>query len=900
MNRRFDILSGIILLLLTSGCLHSCLKDDLDNEIPDRKTIVQQGRYLAASNAEAVAALEDPDKTAWFPVGTPYRLLAFTKQYSAENAYDATPAAHSRFNKVAWEGTTPDSLRFINIESEPDKWFGFSALEKEPGYPGGLVSLDFYGFTYGKPAAATSDYITLDDITPGGGTLDNLKHTEIIPDGGELKDLFRGELLNQNTSTAGMYSSTATQSIMPFKHCFSLLHFMVVQQPKTVAGDDGRTREVPCFDSIYVDKVDLTGTYSQGAVYLRDGKVELSGGQKPHTLKFKDSYKGDVPTTQLDMGETIVFPSDGESLKNYAKESGYIIGLEITVKSPHKNTIERFLVNTGSPLSLRYEAKDGMWYGTVVKDTIVNSYTNTALHFKRNTKYTLIISFQEDAVRIITVIPQIEEWLNGEGTPDDPWQDQPMGQPQMFDNIVWSDRNLGADHYDPAAVIEGSDESGFEMSSGYFYQAGRNIPYYPFNPANWTATGGIPDYDTINKQNLKDKNTAWGGGGSPYKLFPIVDKKILRINKDTNGMVGNWIIYSGTPQMKIPETMPPEGTYFNFMGNDGLDDSDSKNMRWDLGQENQPISGAWVVPSRKDFLTIFPSTPHAGNIVFNKGGDNKIPMDWGIDGTKNPDYRISGTKTLRVTVPYYIADMVEDNIVSWNKRSNKYYCDAWRTLHDFVDKDGNKDPGTTHIEEYTFDKFGGGKPGTWNNVDSEPNGDPEDGYASVYVLSIDGEENEVSLTRKELLDKLIVKSWGTIYAIKRVYTPQAYRMRWRVLIADEGKENPSLYIEICRYRCNADDMLTEDNYMTDYDWEHPAARLYFPICGLGDHTGQYINFGTECQYATSEPIKDNKTTAVQIKITGNNASNAYIAVVNGQINRHFGMQIRPVMGGGRF
>jgi len=913
MKRKYDIFFGtfVFVLAFACACLQSCRQTDSEMIVSDGvASLIERGQYLAARNAEAIAALEDPDKSSWFEKDTPYRLLAFTRPYDASDCDNAANvlADHLRFNTVAWEGETPQHLHFINIAGDPDKMFGFSALDGETGDTNGRVSLDFYGFTYGKPLADRTDdydkYAELDNDDPSQ-PLASLYRKESINDNsdGTLNDLYRGVLLNQNIETAGKYSSTATQSIMPYKHCFSKLRFMVVQQEAEEPDADGNPQL--SFKDLQVDAIEVTGTYGEGKVFLQDGKVELVGGKIDRTLQFRDSFTADtynrkVTLNQVDVGEMIVFPSHGDALKESNNlPDGYSLGLKITVRSHFKHHIESFLANTGSTGSVTEstdtDANGKPYYtGTIVKENIIDSYYDTPLKFRQNTAYTLVISFQRDAVRIITVIPQVEEWLNGEGTPDKPWQDQAIGQPQMFDNVVWSDRNLGADHYDPAAVVDG--QSGFEMSSGYFYQAGRNIPYYPFDPANWTATGGIPDYDIINRQNLRDKDTDWGS--SPYKLFPIVDSEILRLITNKDGTLGNWIMSydkekSQFPQMKIPEEKPTDA-YFNFMNNGGLNGYD---MQWNLGQENQPVSGMWVVPSREDFLTIFPSTPHAGNIVLNKGGNNTNPMDWGVDGKKYPNFRITGTKTLRVTVPYYTAGMKESEIVSNDKKNNKDYCDAWKTLHDFVDEDGNKDPGTTHIDEYT-----NGKPGEWHNVNCEPNGDPEDGYASVYVISIDGEENETSLTNDDLKNRLIVKSWGTIYAIKRVYTSEAYRMRWRVLIADEGIgdkdiKSPSLYVEICRYRCGQDDMLTEDNYM-DYDWKHPAARLYFPICGLGDHTGQYINYGMECQYATSEPIKDDGTTsAVQIKITGNNASNAYIAVVNGHINRHFGMQIRPVRGG---
>lgn len=893
MNRKYDILFRMLMLLVAGGCFQACQQDAIDDTDP--YNLVAQGRYLAAHNAETVAALEDPDKTAWFEVGTPYRLLAFTKPYDKANAdNDENDVNEFRFNTVAWEGEAPNRLRFINIEHDPDKWFGFSAIGDETPGDDGLVSLDFYGFTYGKKAERES-YIELDNLADhlslDDAPLESLKRTEKVVEAGdpatvspegELNDLMRGMLLNQNISTAGIYSSTATQSIVPFTHCFSKLRFMVVQ--------DKNDKGEPSFPDIRLEKVELTGTYGEGAVSLKDGRVQLAGDPISRTVRFKDSYNGAVPfLQQVDVGEMIVFPSDGAALSNDDLTDGYTVGLKITVNSSDRNEIEHFLVNTQSPEVIEeYTAGDGStrYRGTVVKSSIIDNFYNTDIRFKQNTSYILVLSFQKGAVRIITVIPQIEEWLNGEGTEKDPWQNQALGQPEMFDNIVWSDRNMGADHFDPT----GAD---YEKTVGYFYQSGRNIPYYPFKYADYTA-GTMPDLQDKHKQDLANGNSKYRK--SVYRFFPIVDHYFL-----TNAMTGNsqWTMYNydtdvegtkGKPQMKIPETAPAD-RYFDFLRgedayNTGLKDSEGsydQNMHWEEGQSNQPVAGAWVVPSSSDFLSIFPSTPHAGNITFRRGSYNNDPMSWRGDAME------SKYKTLRVTVPYYYEDMAYPA-----RNDNAKYTEAWNRLKE------NNDAGTTHIDgddnayKSEGDYILGVAPGAGGNPNYEPNGDPEDGYASVYIISREGDDEEAPAIVQN--ENYVIKSWGAIYAIKRVYTSEAYRMRWRVRSSTATTGNPCFYIEICRYRCNHNDTLTETNYK-DFDWDHPAATIYFPICGLGDWTGEYINFGTECQYATSDPIKDGKTGAVQIKITGNDAYNAYIAVVRNVINRNFGKQLRPIGGG---
>lgn len=887
MNIKHDILCGT-LLLLTGVCLFQACREDMP-DIYDREELISQGRYLTALSADTYSLDINADPRP-FAVGTPYRLLAFTKPYHADRYLDQTVAADPRFNTVAWEGATENGLRFINIDRDPSRWFGFSALDdKERGGDDDLVSLDFYGFTYGAVQDHTDSYIPVEGWQEEDTRLSDLSHPETVTDG-KLNDLMRGVLLNQNISTAGIEHIEAdgnqvhkpvTQSVIQFNHCFSKLHIQVSQQPKENEVDaDGNP--VPGFDNLFVENIEVTNTFQSGTVSLADGKVNVSG-KIDRTLQFDEGFTGQVTLNNSDAGEMILFPSDGNALSNKELADGYAVGLKITVKSTVKKDIENMLANTNDPDNpgeISTEMVDGVeWYkGTIVKDEIIDYYTDPGstdrtLYFKQNTSYMLIITFQKDGVRIITVIPMIEEWLPGEGTPSVPWQDQAMGQPQMFDNILWSDRNMGADHYDATGAA-------YEKCVGYFYQAGRNIPYYPFTFKIYDINNGkIPDLKDKARQDLANGSSTYLN--SDYRFYPVVDSRILR-------MTGNWywvMSPSQNPQMFIPETMPTNA-FFDF--SKGADANSpgltaEQDMHWEKDPDNQPVSGVWIIPSSQDFLSIFPSTPHAGNITFRTGGRNETPMNWGEYNNEMNDT----TKVLRVTVPYYAKG--DKNPQKPNASAN--YIEAWNRLK------SNNDPGcSTYGYADTWNSPG---PGKGNNPKYEPDGDPEDGFASVYVISRE-DESKVTPDILQNSGNWVIKSWGTIYAIKRIYTSGAYRMRWRVINAKKSAANPCFYIEICRYRCKPDAKLTQYNYK-DYDWSHPAATLYIPICGLGDWTGEYINFGTECQYATSDPIVDGKTSAVQIKVSGNSPHNAYIAVVRGVINRTFGMQIRPVRinGGGK-
>lgn len=921
MNKIRNNISHILVSLAAGACFQGCQNADIEMPVPDRETWIAQSRYLTARNAETAAAAEDPDKSAWFETGTPYRLLAFTKAYSESDPTDETVATYPRFNKVAWDGEI-SGLRYINLASDPGKWFGFAALDGEPGGTDNLVSLDFYGFTYGKTEERTTDYIEPDGLsgetTPAGGTLTSIKRTETLNDDGELRDLMRAQLLNQNITTVSAASSS-TQSILPFRHCFSQLQFMIVQQADDTDGNS------PRYTDIYVDRIDVTGTYSKGAVYLQDGKVELNETDK-QSRTLRQTYSGPVPTAQTAVGEMIVFPSDGSAMKEGG--DGYAVGLSIVVKGSDRATIENFLVNSGSTGTAE-QHDDGLWYGTIAKDHITDMYLeNTPLYLKQNTSYTIVISFQDNTVRVAVVIPQIEEWLTGEGTTENPWQDQVVGQPQTFGNTVWSDRNLGADHFDP--------EVDFEGTVGYFYQNGRNIPYWPFNAEIYYAAAGeeintyrekwphlrdnphsavnhVPIPDPVADKRKVRLATVPKTTESWFHPYPMVDSRILTMPTTysqyhwSDGITNQqestiWCGKNGigSYQLDIPKTQGNKSMAFAH------DQGDNDYLQWEKGASTQPVPDGWAVPTPEQYAEIFPTEPFAGNITFRGGGYDKKPSQW-CCGNEGKTKMSDDVKVLRITVPYYSKEHNEDLYPG-----NPSYQKARNLLI------ANNDEGITHEDKYTYTYANSGHPDIETETGSAamtpyynrayfPKGDPADGYASVYILSRDGDDsygfrdadNIYSDDSNEDI-RLMTRTWGVIYAIKKIYTPEAYRMRWRVMyvpLPGDGsrtKNIPGMYIEVCRYSCTKDTRLDEDNYKS-LDWDHPVARIYFPISGYLSR--QYYNLGTEGMYATSGAITKQSSTlkcaTLHIKMSGEGCDNQFIALTE-QESATSGKQLRLV------
>ena len=170
-------------------------------------------------------------------------------------------------------------------------------------------------------------------------------------------------------------------------------------------------------------------------------------------------------------------------------------------------------------------------------------------------------------------------------------------------------------------------------------------------------------------------------------------------------------------------------------------------------------------------------------------------------------------------------------------------------------------------------------------------GDPSAGYSSVYVISkSDQELDNVDKPISEIMTEGGHSDpyWGTIYAIKKIGTDEAYRMRWHIVRPIEGFDNYVLVIS--KYTASkTDELLFRDKdkankyYYRNYDWDNPSAVMYIPIVGMiGTNSswqeGKVGNFGTETIFLTTDKDESNKFKTFRIKIAGNNAANMFIFV----------------------
>lgn len=917
------------LYLLGMGLALTACQDETLVKGASPEELRREGKYLSAVRAETDDAATDAGASAWeyFDKGTPYRLVIVSGDENTVN--DATTRAdHLRGNLVAYEdqlGATP----YINVGENASDLLGFAPMSGESD---GRKALDFYGFTYGDVnTSAGKDYISLSPSgTPSG--YDGLYRQEDMGNG-SLNDLLYGRLLNQTAATSG------SPSRIPFRHAFSQLVFEALQSEvkETVVeeAEKGKGR----YD-IQITGITLTGSYQKGQVALMDGKVTVSEKYGENTgpspvLDEEATKLSRIPTSSKTYGSLIVYPSASESLSTPpegASENGYPLGLVITLEGGETD-LKRYCGDNVQAIDGKADRNKGTLTLSTIPNNLadpqggkagIGTYSNAPLYLQQGVSYILRLAFLDDEF-LITVIPQVAEWIPGEkefdsnndGNKDS--QMQVVGQPIYFDGKLWCDRNLGADDYD-------AEHDDFERTVGYFYQQYRNIPYWPFKPSSYSATNHPKPEDkrtvSLNEFNYFSKTN--------FKVFPMVSPELIKQDCFVMPYSQNsWWTYiqnaSNAPSklLDIPEKEQVSQWNQSNQKQTFAFSYDYTPLEWSQ-VSNQPVPQGYHIPTEEEFLSIFPGTPHAGNYAFIGGGNNEhAGTQWGPGANNSNDterYLDNNIKVMRICVPYYSIDN-NDVPAAGSQYLNEW--EHWSKIENNVS--GGCFPADSEYK--TKDAQNGINWGPKKNRNNDPNGDPSDGYCSVYIISRE-EGSEYTLEQTygtgynytsfvaDNVNMLQLQKWGTIYGIKKVGTSEAYRMRWQV-ICKWSDSNPStglltnvkhpfFYVRIDRYRCTAADNLTRENYMRDYQWDSPVATTYFPISGLVDAAsagananafGNYYNCGSECMYATSSKVNgvDFGKSGVVLRLKGSarNLQNTFISVARG-VKPMYGMQIRLI------
>lgn len=716
-------------LILMSVLFFSCVKEDMEGyaDNPDEIKIV-------GTKGENISRSVPPNEN--FTVGISYRLWAYDNA-TGDYIFNDTITSHGI---VANES----SGHYIEMDDA-----NRSRL---------VDNFTIYGLT---------DNITTDSVafTPKSGTTTGYTFSigdndEVIPSdigsvNRQLTDYYRGEFKYVRDD---MPIDSKGLIVMNFKHIMSQLKISILQQP------DEKTNEI--YKDLEVTKIELEGDYSSMDYDVKSDTFSIPEEYSGGSMRTLWEYKEVTDNTDNDITENVkyfvtstVFPTLNEDTDPY-----YL-----------------YLTLAGSDAS-----KFSLDADNRVKIKLTESGLGvTKLNFEQNYSYHIQVFFMSGNVHVIAIRPEVYPWLDGEtdnGEQGDMYEEVALGNTLLFDNLVWSDRNLGATEFDPMVS--------FDNCTGFYYQFQRNIPYFPNTLDESELVYSVTSNATANAQvpiNNNKKN-----------YIQLIEDISTVSNSNYAGF------YSGT----------------SIIGT----------QMWANSISEQPVPPGWRIPSADEFLSIMPSCPAAGNITFlsnvsDKGGNEPNTLNVNVVSLK---------------VPY------DD---SYDYEPKNFYSQ--------------------------------------NNVGEK--GDPSNGDFSVYVIS----KSDVKFDNvSKPLEKITKQSgyddpyWGTIYAIKKIGTDEAYRIRWHIIRPIDGVDNYVLVIS--KYTASKDDKLlfrdSDKNnkyHYRNYNWDYPSAVMYIPIVGMVGagswQPGKIGNFGTETILLTTDRIGDSQDfKTLRIKIAGDNATNQYI------------------------
>ena len=418
-----------------------------------------------------------------------------------------------------------------------NKWLLYNKVGTEQanhtiGYGTPLVygdaPINFYGVTYGTAASSPSP---AHENTP----LDNPMIKEEVIDNSLPDLMYSNNLTNQTLASNGYRLE------MDFKHAMSKVEFMIVKQDES--GDEDRRLENVTLKDITVKRTHRSGTFD-----IVNGKWNYGDSDELVERNYF-SGKQDITTTSTKVsGELLLFPNADNEEVSISVTLGNLEGGDKTVTYPLKKVNE--------------EGEDA-----------------GVFQFEVNHQYTLLITVLKDEVRTIAIAPQVYDWI------DKNRDDNYLGQPVTFANLMWMDRNLGAKSADC--------ENDWEACRGYYYQYARNIPYILDKEKYDAAPNKIPVYPflyTYNQYGEKvyggvQAGTVLDGVSVRYPNIAVNpgDEGIYEFVWDSGGENGCWM---------LDETENREDEFVNTY--------------WTQSSENHPCPKGWRLPTQEDFASFLP------------------------------------------------------------------------------------------------------------------------------------------------------------------------------------------------------------------------------------------------------------------------------------------------------
>ena len=394
----------------------------------------------------------------------------------------------------------------------------------------GNTPVNFYGMTYGTSSEIpdTSSYKRLTEPII----------TEKIRDNGTLPDLMFSNNLQARTPDGGYRLE------MDFKHAMSKIKFRITKQDESKDEDKK-------LENVTLKKITLHGIHTEGSLNLVKGTWDYTNNDTTSRIAYDGTQKNfPIEVTSEEVpGEWLIFPNQ--------KDEEISIGVTLSGMTPANR-------DTTVIYALHNIDEEGSSQGN--------------FRFAMNHQYTLLITVLKDDVRTIAIAPQVYDWVDIE-------QDSYLGQPVVFANLMWMDRNLGAKSADC--------ENDWENCRGFYYQYGRNIPYildmskydvaikgdsnypflYTFNEYGDTIRGGVTARMTFNGIPVRYPYVAINPGDTATIYQFVTDQN--------NG--GIWL-YDST----------------------GNNEYSGVNQLWTSSPDNHPCPKGWRIPTKEDFATFMP------------------------------------------------------------------------------------------------------------------------------------------------------------------------------------------------------------------------------------------------------------------------------------------------------
>ena len=422
------------------------------------------------------------------------------------------------------------------------------------GYGSPLVyddtPISIYGVTYGTAASSPSQ-------APENTPLDNPVIKEAVTEDNSLPDLmFSNNLINQTVEKGYRLE-------MDFKHAMSKVEFMIVKQDES--GDAKKKLE-----NVILKNITVKGTHRSGTFDIVNGKWTYVDSDE---LDERNYFSGeqDITTTSTKVsGELLLFPNADNEEVSISVTLGNLEGEDKEVE-----------------YKLRKVDEEGNDVGV--------------FQFEVNHQYTLLITVLKDEVRTIAIAPQVYDWI------DKNRDNNYLGQPVTFANLMWMDRNLGAKSADC--------ENDWEACRGYYYQYARNIPYILDMSKYDLAIKGSSKYEFLYTYNQYGEKVYGGLQAGSTKTLDDGSTIAVRTRQNIAVNPGDEGIY---------EFIYDNGSGVWMYGETGTNEDQFINDYWTQSLENHPCPKGWRLPTKEDFATFLPDYTFSTNPWY-KGFNHPAP-----------------------------------------------------------------------------------------------------------------------------------------------------------------------------------------------------------------------------------------------------------------------------------